>query len=177
MSSSLKRDAVVLVGLLAAAALLALLFRSAPSAGPMQEPRARREAAEIALPDLNGYPWSLHALRGRVVVENFWASWCPPCRAETPALVRLHSRYRERGLDIAGIVVGDKADAVRKFIRQFDVPYSVLMPPEGSAVVAAIESLPTTVLIDRQGHVARVYVGQIRERDLATDIEHLLAER
>jgi cytochrome c biogenesis protein CcmG/thiol:disulfide interchange protein DsbE len=176
MASSLKRDAVVLAGLIAAAALLAFLFRSVPSAGPMIEPRVRHQAAEIALPDLNGYPWSLQALRGRVVVENFWASWCPPCRAETPVLVQFQNRYRERGLDIAGIVVDDKADAVRKFIRQFDVPYSVLMPPEGSAVVSAIESLPTTVLIDRQGRVARVYVGQLRERDLTTDIERLLAE-
>jgi cytochrome c biogenesis protein CcmG/thiol:disulfide interchange protein DsbE len=176
MASSLKRDAVVLAGLLAAAALLAFLFRSGPSAPPMHEPQARREAPEIALPDLNGYPWSLQALRGRVVVENFWASWCSPCRAETPALVRLQNRYRERGLDVAGIVVDDKADAVRRFLRQFDVPYSVLMPPEGSAAVSSIESLPTTVLIDRQGRVARVYVGQLRERDLTADIERLLAE-
>jgi thiol-disulfide isomerase/thioredoxin len=177
MASSLKRDAVVLAGLLAAAALLAFLFRSGPSAGPMSEPQARREAPEIALPDLNGYPWSLQALRGRVVVENFWATWCPPCRAETPELVRLHNRYRERGLDIAGIVVNDNADAVRKFIREFDVPYSVLLPPAESSIVSSVESLPTTVLIDRQGRVARVYVGQLREPDLAADIERLLAER
>jgi cytochrome c biogenesis protein CcmG/thiol:disulfide interchange protein DsbE len=87
----------------------------------------------FTMTDLQGLPWSLSAHRGRVVLVNFWATWCPPCREEIPGFVRLAKRARD--LDIAGIAMDDGDSAgVRQFVKAAGVPYPVLFP---SAPIAA----------------------------------------
>ncbi len=164
-----------------AVAIAAIVFIFRPhddgGGGEMIIAAQRKPMPEIAMPDLNGATWNLSARRGRVTLVNFWASWCPPCRQETPGLVRMANDYRSRGFDVAGISMDDSDAPVRRFVQTYHVPYPILLPPANSPLASAIQSLPTTFLIDRQGRVAKVYDGAVGEGELRSDIDRLLAER
>jgi 5'-nucleotidase len=128
---------------------------------------------ELKLPDLNGAEWSLHKNLGKVVLINFWATWCAPCRAETPVLVNLDREFKERGLEIVGIALDDDGTGnVARFAGEFKVEYPILLPVPGS-LLSRIDPVPTTLLIDPQGRLAKKYVGAIPENILRADIEKL----
>jgi cytochrome c biogenesis protein CcmG, thiol:disulfide interchange protein DsbE len=144
----------------------------------------RKPVADLVLPQLNGGAWRLSDHRGQVVLINYWASWCAPCRQETPGLIGLARDYRYKGLSIVGVSmdgVDQSAEggrrAVQSFLSEFHVPYPVLMPDLGTPVVPAIEALPTTVLVDRDGRAAKSYVGAVRESVFRADVDRLLAEQ
>ncbi len=144
--------------------------------GALRPAGERREMPQIQLPDLDGATWRLSDQRGKVVLVNFWATWCAPCRSETPALVRLAARLRGADFEMAGVTLDERPERkVRDFAARFQMNYPVLLPSESERLEAGIRSLPTTFLIDRQGRVAKTYVGEI-DRGIETDIEKLLAE-
>ncbi len=138
----------------------------------------RTPLADLAFPALNGGAWRLSDHRGQVVLINYWASWCGPCREETPGLIDLARDYRYKGLSIVGVSMdmGGKP-AVEAFEREFHMPYPVLMPDLASPSAPAVDALPTTVLVDRNGRVAKSYVGAVRESIFRADVDELLAER
>jgi cytochrome c biogenesis protein CcmG, thiol:disulfide interchange protein DsbE len=147
------------------------------SGNVLPEAERRRGGGDFTLPTLDGGQWTLDEHRGKVVLVNYWATWCPPCRAETPALVRLANEYRRRGLEIVGIALdAEGAEIVRPFVEEYRITYPVLMPPNRANLMMAIEALPTTLLYDRQGRVAKRYVGAASESVFRRDIELLLAE-
>jgi len=151
-------------------------LRRPPPTAPLKPAAERRMMADLALPALSGPPWTLSRHRGRVVLLNYWATWCPPCRAETPALVRIARDYRAAGLDVVGVSVDqDAMNSVPPFVAEYRVPYPVLLsgPP---APGGPVQALPTTFLIDRQGRVADVTVGACDEPSLRRALERLLRE-
>src|SRR6267378_433848 len=102
---------------------------AAPFAAAMAKLEAedqRRASADFALQDLNGKQWKLSSLRGRVVLVNFWATWCPPCRKEMPDLDSLYSRFRKKGLVVLAIS-DEGADKVSPFLKEHKVAYPVLL--------------------------------------------------
>jgi cytochrome c biogenesis protein CcmG, thiol:disulfide interchange protein DsbE len=144
----------------------------------------RKAVADLALPQLQGGSWRLSDHRGQVVLINYWASWCAPCRQETPGLIDLARDYRYKGLSIVGISMDgvDERDdggkrAVESFMNEFHLPYPVLMPDFASPSAPAVEALPTTVLLDRNGRVAKSYIGAVRETVFRADVDSLLAEK
>ena len=138
----------------------------------------RTPVANLTFPEFNGTPWRLSDHRGEVVLINYWASWCGPCRQETPGLIDLERNYRYKGLSIVGVSMDEGGrQAVEGFMREFHLPYPVLMPDLASPSAPAIDSLPTTVLVDRNGRVAKSYVGAVRESVFRADVDHLLAEQ
>jgi cytochrome c biogenesis protein CcmG, thiol:disulfide interchange protein DsbE len=138
----------------------------------------RTPIADLAFPELNGGAWRLSEHRGEVVLINYWASWCGPCREETPGLIDLAREYRYKGLSIVGVSMdmGGKP-AVEGFLREFHLPYPILMPDLASPSAPAVDALPTTVLVDRSGRVAKSYVGAVRESIFRADVDELLAEK
>ena len=138
----------------------------------------RRPMSDLVLPELNGGSWRLSDHRGQVVLINYWASWCGPCRQETPGLIDLARDYRYKGLSIVGVAMdlGGKA-AVQSFVSEFHMPYPILMPDLASPSAPAIDALPTTVLLDRNGRTAKSYVGAVRESVFKADVDRLLAEK
>jgi cytochrome c biogenesis protein CcmG, thiol:disulfide interchange protein DsbE len=160
--------------------ILAVVFfrdRSGPSASATTTPNGRRQPIDFRLDDLAGSRWQLSDRRGKVVLVNFWATWCPPCREETPGLVRLSRDYRSRGVEVVGISMDDDPrQAVPPFLRRYSVPYPVLVPDSAFELANEVESLPTTLLIDRQGRVAKVYVGAVGEAEIADELDLLLKE-
>jgi cytochrome c biogenesis protein CcmG, thiol:disulfide interchange protein DsbE len=138
----------------------------------------RTRMADLAFPQLEGGAWRLSDHRGQVVLINYWASWCGPCREETPGLIDLAREYRYKGLTIVGISMdlGGKP-AVESFLREFRMPYPVLLPDLASPSAPAVDALPTSVLIDRNGRAAKSYVGAVRESVFRADVDQLLAEQ
>jgi thiol-disulfide isomerase/thioredoxin len=175
--SALRHDGVRLAGVLLVAAAISVLYRdSGADAFAERNPVARRMMPEVGGLDLNGTAWHLADQRGSVVLVNFWASWCPPCRAETPALVRLSKTYGSKGLEVVGVSMDEDSEAARRFARQFQVPYPIIDPKTSRAADLAVESLPTSFLLDRKGRVAKTYIGAVTESELVRDVESLIAE-
>ena len=133
------------------------------------------QKADFKLEDLDGKKVTLSGLRGKIVLVNFWATWCPPCREEIPGFIRL---AKSRGdLDIAGIAMDDgDAAGVRQFAKAAGVTYPVLLPSASSPIVDAIQSLPTTLLVDKMGRIAKQYIGEVSERTVREDVDRLMAE-
>jgi thiol-disulfide isomerase/thioredoxin len=142
------------------------------------KPAAKRAALpDFSLPALQGGKWRLSESTGKVVLLNFWATWCGPCREETPELVRVYQRYHARGFDIAGISLDDDPrSVVPGFVRRFGVPYPVLLPNSDFALAGYVEHLPTTLILDRKGRIAGSWIGQVHEDELTPAIERLLEE-
>ncbi|MEO6928356.1 MAG: TlpA disulfide reductase family protein [Casimicrobiaceae bacterium] len=133
-------------------------------------PSAAATLYAVTLPDLAGVPQSLQQWRGKVLVVNFWATWCVPCREEMPALVALQSRYGAKGLQIVGIGIDD-AGKMRQFTRSIDLNYPALDGGYGalelSRVVGnAAMALPYTVVLDRGGKVIAQQLGPFTARQL-----------
>ncbi|HEX2189252.1 MAG TPA: TlpA disulfide reductase family protein [Longimicrobiaceae bacterium] len=173
--------AAALVLLLAGAAALSGCAAPDVPEQPAELPGAVRpgeEAPDFRTVTLEGDTVSLEALRGRVVLVNAWAIWCPPCIEELPALKRLHDRYVGEGLTVLGLHAG--ADGLAKaeaFRRAFGISYpnSVERPDRLHALLGTGAGIPRSALIDREGRVVRTWIGPL-EPD-TTLLEAVLAGR
>ena len=169
------------IGVLAAAGVVLLLTLrpdKADAPRPLIPGAHRRPMADIALSDLNGHTWRLQDHAGEVVLVNFWATWCPPCREETPGLVRLARSYADRGVAVVGISMDEGgAEAARKFARDYRVSYPILLPGRDFRLADELEGLPTSLLIDQNGNVAKTYIGAVSEATFGRDIDNLLNTR
>jgi peroxiredoxin len=162
--------------LLAAFLIFTLISRFAPRSTAVS-PDHRQALSDFAMPDLDGKTWNLDDHRGKIVIVNFWATWCPPCRHETPDLVAVANRYADKGVDAVGVSLdkGDPED-IRKFASEQKIPYPVVRPQADTPFVSGIRSIPVTLLIDRQGRIARTYNGMVSKDELTADLDRLLAE-
>jgi thiol-disulfide isomerase/thioredoxin len=133
-------------------------------------------APDFALKDLSGRTVRLSDYRGKVVLINFWATWCAPCRAEMPDLVKLQKEYQERGLRIVGVTYPDYTRrAVQKMASQLRVNYPIVL---GSRELAASynvgEVLPTTIVIDPEGKIRGRILGILEPEEFEETIKPLL---
>ncbi len=138
-----------------------------------------RPAADFTLPMLSGGAVSLHSLRGKPIVLNFWASWCGPCLAETPLLVRLEKVYGPRGVIFVGVDVKDEISDARRFVGQYHVDYIVVRADDRVVRAYAVLGLPTTVFIRADGVVVDKevggFIGPVGEEELRSRLDQLLA--
>jgi peroxiredoxin len=135
-------------------------------------------APALRLPDLEGRTRELREFRGQVVLVNFWATWCPPCRREIPALQRVRGEYRERGFEILGVALDD-AQAVRDFVAEHGLGYPQLLAGgEGAGVMGRFGNprgaLPYSVLVDREGVIRLAHLGELPPEKLVAALEPLL---
>jgi thiol-disulfide isomerase/thioredoxin len=133
-------------------------------------------APEFQLSGLDGKPISLAAARGKIILLNFWASWCGPCRAEVPDLVELQERYKDR-LQVIGLIVDDDdMDAIHQFVKNFGINYPVgVAPVELRVQYGGIPALPTSFVLDTQGRVVQKHVGLRDPALYETEIRALLS--
>ena len=119
-------------------------------------------AANFSLQDINAHPLELANYRGKVVLLNFWATWCTPCRAEIPNFVQWQDSYGPQGLQIIGISMDDGPQPVREFYQQFKMNYPVAVGTDKLAQsFGGVLGLPVSFLIDRDGKIAAKYVGVV----------------
>lgn len=159
-------------------AIMVLLVSSSCTKGKKQAMKGD-EAPDFTLSDLNGSDVRLSDLRGKVVLIEFWATWCPPCRESIPAMNEIYKRYNEKGLVILGISV-DKgqnvAEDLRAFVREYSILYPVLIDSKNINNLYGVYSIPTTFLIDKDGKVILKNIGFSPELEdkLSKEIERLL---
>ena len=140
-----------------ASAALALAF---VSCNKDPGPQVGMPAPDFTLPDLEGKLQGLAAFRGRVVVLNFWATWCPPCIDEMPSLERLHQALADRGVAVIAVSVDERFSDVPAFVQKFDLTFSVLYD-EGKKVSRKYQTFkyPETYILDRDGRLKSKVVG------------------
>ena len=156
--------------------LLAYGFRTDPRAIP--SPLVGKPASPFALTTFDGKPISLDALRGQVVVVNFWASWCvPACYDEAPSLERAWRAYRDRGVVLVGVNIQDKEEPARRFLTRFGHTFPNAPDPSGRVSVDyGVYGVPETFFIDRTGRVRFKHVGAVTDEILKQQLDKLLAE-
>lgn len=186
-------------GVLTAAVVLAAAFgayyermSSAPPDGPpahidVSHPRAAqaedggRLRPDFTVNDLDGRPASPASWDGKIVLYNFWAAWCPPCRREIPVFNEVRDFYHGEGFEVVGIAI-DERDAVVKFLRDLGgVEYPQLIGVvEGTRAMSAFGNasggLPYSVLVDAKKRIRYVKQGELHKNDLIREVERLLAE-
>lgn len=154
---------------------------SAITAGRIPAPQAGFLAPDFNLTTLDGQPVRLSDLRGQPVVINFWASWCPPCRAEMPALQRVQDEYAAQGVRIFIInaTAQDSLADMQDFLREYNLTMTVPLDPTGAAMHAyQVRSLPSTFFITRDGIIREVVIGgPMAEALLRTRVEQLIQEQ
>jgi cytochrome c-type biogenesis protein len=134
-------------------------------------------APEIELKTVDGQPFRLSELRGRVVILNFWATWCIPCRAEIPELNAIQRELKDKGLTIIGPSWDDTADGIKDFQKDIKQDYTVLINGESvQDKFGGIPSLPTTFIIDREGRIRKKITGGVFRETLEREIKPLLEE-
>jgi len=166
-----KRLGVVLAVVIVVAAFVALAAcHRAGSAG------ALKEAPLFTLKDLDGHALRLSDLRGKVVILDFWATWCEPCKEEIPHLIDLQNHYGAQGLQVLGISMDDGEDPVRAFQQKYKMNYPVAVGTSSLAdQYGGVLGLPITFVIDKQGQIVARHIGATKPTVFEEEIKRLLA--
>ena len=147
-------------GLVAALVLLTVPVAAAQTPAPrgLTSVPSRMTAPEIALKDVDGKLVKLSELRGRVVLVNFWATWCPPCRKEIPSLTRLQNLLKPEQLTVLAVNIGEDEETVFGFVP--DPGFTILLDPTSATLARwQVRGLPATFVVDREGRIALKAVG------------------
>lgn len=135
-------------------------------------------APDLALPQIDGTLRTLRDLRGQVVLINVWATWCPPCRAEMPAIQQAYAVYHERGFIVLAVNQREDAATITPFLEQHGLTFPILLDADGQASATyQASALPSSFFIDRRGVIRAVYHGPIPPRVINGIVEQLLQER
>lgn len=162
---------------LVCAASIALLLFSCTKKEPSSE--IGEPAPDFTLTDINGNSVRLADMKGRVVMIEFWATWCPPCRESVPVLNGLYKKYKERGFTLLGVSI-DKGQDVRavvsSFVRDLSVAYPVLLDTDNVNQSYKVVNVPSSFVVDKNGRIAFKHVGYFPgiEIMLSTEVEALL---
>lgn len=175
------RKLTALAASVATLALIALLgwyvfdARPVTSAAEPVALRSGRVATDFTISLFAGGTFRLAEQRGKVVVVNFWASWCPPCKEEAPVLERVWRAYQDKGVVFVGIDVWDTEADARAFMERYGITYPNGPDPTGEiAVEYGVTGLPETWVLDREGKLVRRWIGALNDRLLTAFIEEAL---
>jgi len=170
MAKKLRASAIVLACALAAC----IHAGSADSSGPAKVARVGEPAPPWTEPSLPGPTLSLAALHGKAIYLNFFATWCPPCNAEAPAIDAISRDYAARGLLVVGVDVLENARKAADFRQEHHLTYPVVVDGGTLRDQYAVNGLPVHVFIDRLGIVRRIVVGEMSPADMRSNAERLL---
>lgn len=135
-------------------------------------------APDFKLPGLDGKPVALSDFKGKVVLVNFWATWCGPCQEEIPDLIALQNKYKDKGFTVLGVSMDTAASkTVADFVRDNKISYPILLSGGDAPAGYDVPGLPSTVLVDRKGNLARSYLGGRSLSEFAPDVEAVIGQQ
>jgi len=148
------------------------------SAASVKPDTDRKIAPEFTLKDADGKVVKLADYKGKVVLLDFWATWCGPCKVEIPWFVEMQRKNKDRGFEVLGVAMDDEGwEVVKPFIAKMAVNYRILAGTDMTAqAYGGVDALPTTFLIDRTGKIAAVHVGLTSKKDFEDGVEQLLKD-
>lgn len=164
----------------AAIALTALGCGTAPAESAptvsLKPGEKRNPAPDFILTDANGRKVKLSEFKGKVVLLNFWATWCGPCKLEIPWFVDFEKRYKDQGFAVLGVSMDEDGwEAVKPYIEAKQVNYRVMVATEEVAQkYGGVDALPTTFIIDREGRIVSTHIGLVTKKDYEDEIVQLL---
>jgi peroxiredoxin len=146
-----------------ATASLVLLALGPTSCGGAVESKVPGQVPDLTLPGLSGKQVRLSDYKGTILLVDFWATWCAPCKETIPDLVRLQDRYRKNGLEVIGISLDVQGEtAVAAFVKQYRMNYTVALGNERTArAFGGIVGIPTSFVVDRRGRIVKRFVGMV----------------
>lgn len=172
------KSALIVLAAAAAVGVGVYSYRHAQESGTVSATAKHRPAPDFTLPLIDGGQLHLSSYRGKVVLLDFWATWCVPCREEIPHFVELQQRYGGAGLQIIGVSMDDSTDPVRTFYQQFHMNYPVVMgTADVGAAYGGVLGLPIAFLIDREGRIYAKHIGATDAAVFEKDITSLLPTR
>jgi len=172
LSSHISRRSIFVRQVSYAGIVLGLLLAGA--VGHAADRMLNRPAPAFSRFDLDHTRVSLAAYRGKVVLLNFWATWCAPCRLEMPRFVEWQSRYRGNGLQVVGVSIDDDDSPVRPFVQKLKLNYPVLMGDARLGESYGVLGVPVTFLIDRRGVIRARFEGEADLSKMESEIRDLL---
>jgi thiol-disulfide isomerase/thioredoxin len=173
----LKKNLLTVVVLIVVAVALFFIVRhhGLPAAASAQQGAA---APDFSLIDLSGQPLSLSSYRGKVVLLDFWATWCVPCREEIPHLIDLQNKYGNQGLQIVGVSMDDSPDPVRDFYQHFKMNYPVVMgDAKTGEQYGGVLGLPIAFVVGPDGKITSKHIGATDISVLEKEVVKLLPEK
>lgn len=150
---------------------------AAESAAGQCDDDARPAPLDFTLPDMNGDDFDLAALRGKVILLNFWATWCGPCKIEIPAFIELQDEYGDQGFQVIGLSVDDSPEQIRPFAADLGVNYPMLVGlgrEDFQEAYGPIWGLPVSFWIDREGTLCKTHMGIASKDELEIALKTLL---
>ena len=136
----------------------------------------RKPAPDFTLKDADGKTVHLTDYRGKVVLLDFWATWCGPCKIEIPWFMEMQRKNKDKGFEVLGVAMDDEGwEVVKPFVADLNVNYRIVIGNDTTAeLYGGVDALPTTFLIDREGKIAAVHVGLASKREFEDGVEELL---
>ena len=169
------RQTQFILGVIGMAAFTLFAFSEKPPG--LTPANSRKSAIDFTLQDATGAPIRLSDYKGKIVLLDFWATWCHGCETEIPWYMEFQNKYKGRGLSVVGISMDDDGwKSVKPFITEHKVNYTVLIGNENLAKQYAVEQMPVTLLIDQDGRVAESHTGVVDRNAFEADIRTLLDE-
>lgn len=139
--------------------------------------QAKRANLDFTVKDMNGAKVRLADYKGKVILINFWATWCAPCKVEIPAFIELHDQYKDKGLVVLGVSGDDDAETLRAFATEWKINYPMLIGRDEEKLLDAYGPLygyPTSVIVGRDGAVCGRHVGPATKEEFEKEIKALL---
>ena len=166
----------VLLVVIAGVGFWSVYATQSKAAAPARAEKGRRPAPDFALSDADGRTVRLADFKGKVVLLDFWATWCGPCKIEIPWFMEFQRKYKDQGFSVLGVSMDEGGwPTVRPFVEEMKMNYPVLLGNDETATAfGGIEVLPTTFIIDKQGRVVTTHMGLVSKDEMEETIRSLL---